>query len=135
MIGRLSDDEIPAAVALWHAAELVRPWNDPRADIEAALACPTATIFAARDAAGTLSGTVMAGYDGHRGWLYYLATDPAQRGQGIGAALVAAGEAWLREQGAPAVRLMIRAENARVARFYEALGYERGDVLNYGKRF
>ena len=133
-ITRLREDETAAAIALWQAAGLVQLWNDPGADIAAALNCPTATILAAHDEAGALTGTVMAGYDGHRGWLYYVASDPARRGEGIGAALVQAAEQWLAGQRARVVRLMVRAENERVAAFYDAQGYERGDFLVFGKR-
>jgi ribosomal protein S18 acetylase RimI-like enzyme len=133
-ITHLRPDETPAAIALWQAAGLVQLWNDPGADIAAALSCPTATILAAHDEASALTGTVMAGYDGHRGWLYYVASDPARRGQGIGAALMKAAEDWLAEQGARVIRLMVRAENEQVAAFYDALGYERGDFLVFGKR-
>ena len=133
-ITHLRPDEAPAAIALWQAAGLVQLWNDPGADIAAALNCPTATILAAHDEAGTLTGTVMAGYDGHRGWLYYVASDPARRGQGIGTALMKAAEDWLAEQGARVIRLMVRAENEQVAAFYDGLGYERGDFLVFGKR-
>jgi ribosomal protein S18 acetylase RimI-like enzyme len=134
VITHLRPDEAPAAIALWQVAGLVQLWNDPQADITAALNCPTATILAAHDDAGALTGTVMAGYDGHRGWLYYLASDPARRGQGIGAALVKAAEDWLEAQGARVIRLMVRAENEQVAAFYDGLGYGRGDFLVFGKR-
>jgi ribosomal protein S18 acetylase RimI-like enzyme len=133
-IARLREDETAAAIALWQAAGLVQLWNDPGADIAAALSCPTATILAAHDEAGALTGTAMAGYDGHRGWVYYVASDPARQGQGIGAALMKAAEEWLAGQGARVVRLMVRAENERVAGFYDGLGYERGDFLVFGKR-
>jgi len=133
-ITRLRPDESSAAIALWQVAGLVQLWNDPGADIAAALNCPTATILAAHDAAGALTGTAMAGYDGHRGWIYYVASDPARRGQGIGAALMNAAEQWLAGQGARVIRLMVRAENAQVAAFYDAQGYERGDFLVFGKR-
>ncbi|HEY0314781.1 MAG TPA: GNAT family acetyltransferase [Sphingomonas sp.] len=133
-ITHLREDEIPAALALWHAAGLVSPPNDPEADVRAALDGPSGTILAAHEASGALTGTVMAGYDGHRGWLYYLASDPARRGQGIGAALVEAAEQWLAGQGARVIRLMVRAENEQVATFYDGLGYERGDFLVFGKR-
>ncbi|WCT74048.1 GNAT family acetyltransferase [Sphingomonas naphthae] len=137
-IGRLDPAETEAAVALWQAAGLTRPWNDPRADIAAALACPTATILAAReDGGGTgdrLVATVMAGFDGHRGWLYYLAVADDRRGQGLGRAMVAAAEAWLAAEGAPKVQLMIRADNAAARGFYGRLGYEQSDVMVVGKR-
>lgn len=133
-ITRLHPNESAAAIALWQATGLVKLWNDPQADIAAALSCPTATILAAHDKAGALTGTVMAGYDGHRGWVYYLASDPARPGHGIGAALMQAAEGWLAGQGARVIRLMVRAENEQVAAFYDGLGYERGDFLVFGKR-
>lgn len=132
-IGRLDPAEAAAAVALWQAAGLTRPWNDPHADIAAALACATATILAAHDEGG-LAATVMAGFDGHRGWLYYLAVADRRRGQGLGRAMVAAAETWLAAQGAPKVQLMIRADNAAARGFYDRLGYEAGDVRVMGKR-
>lgn len=134
-IARLREDEAPAAIALWQAAGLAHPWNDPARDIALALGCPTATILAAHDPDGRLIGTVMTGFDGHRGWIYALAVAAGERGMGLGAALVAAAEAFLRGQGAPTIRLMVRRDNAQVAGFYEALGYECGDFLVFGKRF
>jgi len=132
-ISRLDISEATATAALWEEAGLVRSWNDPRADIDAALSCPTATILAARDA-GRIVGTVMAGYDGHRGWLYYVAVAADQRGTGLGRALVEAAEQWLAAQGARVIRLMVRAENEAVTRFYEALGYQDGEMIVMGKR-
>ncbi|HMI20553.1 MAG TPA: GNAT family acetyltransferase [Sphingomonas sp.] len=132
-IGPLAPDEAPAAAALWAEAGLVRAWNDPHADIAAALACPTATILAARDGA-RLTGTIMAGYDGHRGWLYYVAVADDRRGTGLGRALVEAAEHWLAAQGTRVIRLMVRAENDAVTGFYAALGYEGSDMLVMGKR-
>lgn len=134
MIERLRDDEIPAAIALWQAAGLAHPWNDSARDIELALACPTATILAAHDEGGALVGTVMAGFDGHRGWLYSLAVADSQRGKGVGGALVRTAEEWLKGQGAPVIRLMVRADNEGVGAFYESVGYERGEFLVFGKR-
>ena len=132
-IGDLGPQDADLAAALWAEAGLVRAWNDPHADIAAALACPTSTILAARDG-GRVVGTVMAGYDGHRGWLYYVAVAADQRGTGLGRALVRAAEQWLAGQGARVIRLMIRAENDAVKGFYEALGYEDGQMIVMGKR-
>jgi len=132
-ISRLDISEAAAAAALWQEAGLVRSWNDPHADIAAALACPTATILAARDGDRVI-GTVMAGYDGHRGWLYYVAVAVDRRGSGMGRALVEAAEQWLAGQGARVIRLMVRAENEAVTRFYKALGYENGEMIVMGKR-
>ncbi|MGD0642818.1 MAG: GNAT family N-acetyltransferase, partial [Roseiarcus sp.] len=83
-IGALSVAEIEAAVALWEEAGLLRPWNDPLADIRLALAGPSSTVLAAR-AGGRLAATVMVGWDGHRGWIYYLAVAREFRRRGIGA--------------------------------------------------
>jgi len=132
-ISGLTAAEADLTAALWDEAGLVRAWNDPHADIAAALACPTSTILAARDG-GRIVGTVMAGYDGHRGWLYYVAVAADQRGTGLGRALVDAAEQWLAAQGARVIRLMVRADNDVVTGFYEALGYEDGQMIVMGKR-
>jgi ribosomal protein S18 acetylase RimI-like enzyme len=132
-ISRLDMSEAAQAAALWEESGLVRAWNDPQADIEAALACATSTIFAARES-GRVVGTVMAGYDGHRGWLYYVAVTPSQRGRGLGRALMTAAEQWLAEQGARVIRLMVRAENEGVTSYYRSLGYEDSNMLVLGKR-
>ena len=76
-IGELADADIDAVVALWARCDLTRPWNDPRADIALARRGPGSAILAGkRD--GVLLATVMVGYDGHRGWFYYVAVDAAQ---------------------------------------------------------
>lgn len=131
-----SDTE--AVVALWEACGLTRPWNDPRADIERCLVSESGSLFVTEDhpagAEPELVGTVMVGYDGHRGWMYYLASAPSRRGEGIGRALVSAAERWLEALGCPKAQLMVRGGNEVAIGFYEGLGYERGDVLVLGKR-
>ncbi|MBE7210321.1 MAG: GNAT family acetyltransferase [Gluconacetobacter diazotrophicus] len=114
-----------AAVALWHDCGLVVPWNDPAADFRFALAGPASAILLAHapDDPARLLGSVMVGHDGHRGWLYYLATDPDRRRAGIGRALVRAAEAWLRDRGVPKLQLMIRDTNPDVVAFYGRLGF------------
>ena len=77
----------------------------------------------------------MVGFDGHRGWVYYLATAPDDRQQGIGRTLMASAEAWLQERGCPKIQLMVRGDNAQARGFYAALGYELQDVVTIGKRF
>ncbi len=79
-------------------------------------------------------GSVMGGYDGHRGWLYYLATDPARQGEGIARALVTAVEELLLAMGCPKVQLMVRPENEGARGFYNALGYEPFEIWATGKR-
>lgn len=126
-----------AVVALWHEAGLTRPWNDPHADIRRKLAVqPELFLVAvdAGDAAEPVVGTVMAGYDGHRGWLYYLATASSHRGSGIGRLLVAEAERLLADMGCPKVQLMVRPENEGVRGFYAALGYEPFETWATGRR-
>ena len=113
---------------MWREAGLLRPWNDPRADIRLALAGPSSTVLAAR-ADARLAATVMVGWDGHRGWIYYLAVARDFRRRGIGGRMVKAAEAWLVARGAPKLNLLVRAENDAVLGFYESLGYRRGDVV------
>ena len=115
-----------AAVALWQACGLTRPWNDPAADFDRAVAAQGSAVLGI-DAGAALVGTVMVGDDGHRGWLYYLAVAPSHRGSGLARTLVDAAEEWLRERCVPKVQLMVR-EGKDAAGFYAALGYEAADV-------
>jgi ribosomal protein S18 acetylase RimI-like enzyme len=83
---------------------------------------------------GAITGAVMVGFDGHRGWVYYLAVHPDQQRRGLGRALMAAAEAWLLGRGAPKIQLMVRDDNAEARGFYEALGYAVQPVVTIGKR-
>lgn len=128
IVAELRPDEADAAVALWQACGLTRPWNDPHADLALALASPGSTILAGRVGDG-LVATVMVGCDGHRGWVYYLAVDPELRQAGHGAAMMRAAEIWLREHGAPRLNLMVRTDNSAAVGFYAAIGYSPSDVM------
>lgn len=133
MIGEACPDDAGAVIALWQACGLTRPWNPPRRDFDQALTGPSSTILVARDA-GAIAGSVMVGFDGHRGWVYYLAVSPARQGEGLGRALMAAAEDWLRTRDAPKIQLMVRGDNDAARGFYEAIGYELQDVVTIGKR-
>jgi ribosomal protein S18 acetylase RimI-like enzyme len=133
-IGDLAEDEIEDAVALWEACGLTRPWNDPRADARLALAGPSSTILALRDA-GRLVGSVMVGHDGHRGWVYYLAVSRAEQKRGLGAELMRAAEQWIIARGMPKLQLMVRADNAAAVGFYHAIGYQTEAVSVLSRRF
>lgn len=122
-----------ALVALWQAAGLTRPWNDPCADFDMALANSTSDVLLAM-AGNVLAGSVMVGFDGHRGWVYYLATSPDRRGQGVGRQLMAAAEDWLKARDCPKIQLMVRCDNEAAREFYDALGYELQDVVTLGRR-
>ncbi len=126
-----SDED--AVVALWVQAGLTRPWNDPRADIRRKLTVQPELFLVAVDD-GTLVGSVMAGYDGHRGWLYYLAAAESHRGRGVGRALVVEAERLLEAMGCPKVQLMVRPDNAGARGFYDALEYEPFETWATGKR-
>ena len=119
------DEDEDGVVDLWHICELVRLWNDPRRDIDCARAGRSSEIFVAvsGEGNGRIVGSVMVGFDGHRGWVYYLAAAPECRSRGLGGQLMQHAETWLEGLGAPKVMLMIREENEGVRRFYERLGY------------
>lgn len=129
-----TDDDFDAIAALWGKAGLTRPWNDPAADLERCRDTPTAELFVA-ELGGAVVGSVMAGHDGHRGWLYYLAVDPEVQRNGLGRRLMRRAETWLKRAGAPKVQLMVRTDNAPVRAFYDALGYAESGVTTFEKWF
>jgi ribosomal protein S18 acetylase RimI-like enzyme len=131
-IVEIADDDIAAVVALWRRCDLLRPWNDPHADIRRARRTRNACLLVGKLNARIVA-TLMSGFDGHRGWIYYVAVDPDQRMSGCGRAIMAAAESWLRARGAPKVQLMVSDENAAALGFYDALGYERLPVVTLGK--
>jgi len=133
-IGEAAASEAEAVIALWQECGLTRPWNDPRQDFERALAWPASTILVARDGV-TLLGSAMIGYDGHRGWVYYLAVSPAHQRSGLGRRMMDAAVSWLRDRGAPKIQLMVRTSNAATLDFYAALGFERQETVTLGKFF
>jgi ribosomal protein S18 acetylase RimI-like enzyme len=134
MIRPLRRDEGEAAVDVWRAAELTRPWNDPHADFNQAVdGAASAVLGAFVD--DHLVGTAMVGHDGHRGWVYYLGVHPDHRGRQLGRALMDASEQWVRERGIPKIQVMVRGENTATRGFYEALGYGLDDVVVYSRRF
>ena len=118
-----------AVVALWQACGLTVAYNDPVADFRFAMGKPGSDILVSED----ITGSVMVGHDGHRGWLYYVAVAPSQRRRGLGRALVAAAEEWLRRRGVPKVHLMVRETNQAVADFYKRLGYDPMPRINMQK--
>lgn len=126
-------DDAGAVIALWSLCGLTRPWNDPRSDFDRALTTPTSTVLIVTDAE-RIVGAVMAGFDGHRGWVYYLAVDPQARCAGLGRTLMREAEGWLAGQGAPKLQLMVRADNAEALAFYGALGLETQAVTVLGRR-
>ncbi|MFG1422452.1 GNAT family acetyltransferase [Roseixanthobacter liquoris] len=132
-IGHMREEEVDALVSLWERAGLTRPWNDPRADIALARRGPHSTILVARDGEKVV-GSVMVGHDGHRGWIYYLAVDPALTRQGLGRALAHTAEDWLKARGVPKLMLLVRPENEQVRAFYAASGFIEEPRIIFTKR-
>jgi len=128
----IEDGDVERVVALWEVCGLTRPWNDPRRDVADARRTPTSTVLVGQ-AGERLMSSVLAGHDGHRGWLYYVAVDPQAQGSGLGRATVAAAEDWLRGRGVRKVQLMVRATNAQVVGFYDRLGYADQETVVLGR--
>jgi ribosomal protein S18 acetylase RimI-like enzyme len=123
-----------AAIRLWQDSDLTRPWNDPEADLRRAAGGGSSCVLAAIEDDDGLLGTAMVGHDGHRGWVYYLAVDAAQRGRGLGRQMMEACEDWVRSRGIPKIQLMVRATNRGTIGFYEHLGYADSEVVVLGHR-
>jgi ribosomal protein S18 acetylase RimI-like enzyme len=138
-------EDTDAVVALWESCGLVRPWNDPRRDIARKLTVqPELFLVAEPDTTDTDAGTDthdtdvvaagMAGFDGHRGWVNYLAVRPDLQGSGLGRMLMAEFERLLTDLGCPKLNLQVRAGNEQVLGFYESLGYTDDRTVSLGKR-
>lgn len=126
------DDE-DQVVALWHECGLTRPWNDPHKDIARKLRVQP-ELFLVGERGGRVVASVMAGYEGHRGWVNYLSVAPEQRGQGLGAQLMRRVEQELLALGCPKLNLQVRSANTAVLAFYRKLGYLQDDTVALGKR-
>lgn len=131
-IAPIADADIATVIALWQACGLTRPWNDPAADIALARRGPNSTILIGR-VDDTVVATAMVGHDGHRGWVYYVATDPDRRAQGFGRAIMDAAEDWLREAGIEKLQLLVRRENAKAGAFYQSIGYAEAQTIVFAK--
>ena len=120
-------------IELWKECGLVVPQNDPGRDIERKLKV-NPEWFLVGELQGNIVATCMAGYDGHRGWINYLAVAPEYRRQGFAAKLMQEAERILRRAGCPKINLQIRTSNSDVIEFYKAIGYSVDDVVSMGKR-
>lgn len=122
-----------AVIAIWKKCDLVRPWNDPHKDIARKLQV-NPELFLVAELNGRLAGTVMGGYEGHRGWINYLAVLPTFQKQGIGRALMETIEEKLLAMGCPKINLQVRSSNTAVIQFYGHIGYHIDEVVSLGKR-
>lgn len=128
---RESDQE--AVVDLWRASGLVVPWNDPIKDIQRKLLVQR-DMFLVGFFDSRLVATVMAGYEGHRGWINFLAVDPEYRSRGFGRLLMAEAETRLRALGCPKINLQVRTSNPEVIEFYKRIGFSEEGRVSMGKR-
>ncbi len=126
-------DDGPAVLALWLSCGLVRPVNDPRKDMERKLAV-NPEMFLVGKIDGNIVACVMAGYEGHRGWINYLAVSPEYRRRGLGRQMMDEAERLLRQRGCPKINLQVRTSNREVIQFYERIGFVTDDVISMGKR-
>jgi len=127
-----TEDE-DALVALWKMCELTVPWNNPHKDIARKLQVQP-ELFLVGILDNSLIATVMGGYEGHRGWINYLAVHQDFQGKGYGQEIMNSVETGLREMGCPKINLQIRTGNNKIASFYQKLGFTNDHVVSMGKR-
>jgi ribosomal protein S18 acetylase RimI-like enzyme len=128
---RAADEE--DVISVWRRCDLLRPWNDPHKDIARKMKVRP-DLFLVGEVEGQIVATVMAGYDGHRGWLYYLAVLPEHQKGGYGRAIIAEAERLLRAEGCPKINLQVRTSNTAVIEFYRRIGFGCDEVMSMGKR-
>lgn len=129
----IKDGEQQAVSALWQACGLIRSWNDPTNDIAHCRLNATSELFVGL-CGDQIVASVMAGNDGHRGVVYYVACAPDHRGKGYARQMIRHGEDWLKGRGVWKVNLMIREENEQARKFYQAIGYQEEARINMSHR-
>jgi ribosomal protein S18 acetylase RimI-like enzyme len=122
-----------AVIALWHECGLVQPVNDPYKDIQRKLLVRP-DLFLVGTLNSEIVASVMAGYEGHRGWLNYVAVAPKYQRRSLARAIVTEAERLLRASGCPKINLQVRTANRGVVEFYRRLGYVADNVVSMGKR-
>jgi len=132
-IRQFKDSDRSAVIELWQACELTRPWNNPDQDISRKLAIQPELFFVG-EISGKITASAMAGYDGHRGSVFYLAVLPEYQGRGFGKQLMQQIEVTLKAMGCPKLNIVVRSSNEKVLGFYKSLGYSTDDVVSTGKR-
>jgi ribosomal protein S18 acetylase RimI-like enzyme len=132
VIAPIEEQDIAEVIALWHRCGSTRPWNDPAADIALARRGDNSTVLVGKFD-GAVAASVMVGYDGHRGWVYYVTVDPDRRYLNFGRTIMDAAEAWLRERGIQKLQLMVRKDNAQVHAFYRSIGYYNQETVTFAK--
>src|SRR5882724_2715023 len=128
---RSADED--AVVGLWVACQLIGPKNNPRRDIARKLRV-NPEWFLVGELDGKIVATCMVGYEGHRGWINYLAVAPECQRRGIAGQIMDEAERLLRQVGWPKINLQVRTTNAQVIEFYKSIGFQMDDVFSMGKR-
>ncbi|MCB2210801.1 GNAT family acetyltransferase [bacterium] len=127
------DTDRDAVVRLWELCGLTVPWNDPAKDIARKRTVQSELFLVGVDGTEVVA-SAMGGYDGHRGWVNYLAVNPDHRHRGLGRQMMAALEQLLLERGCPKLNLQVRETNRAAIEFYERVGYKVDAVVSMGKR-
>jgi ribosomal protein S18 acetylase RimI-like enzyme len=133
MIRPYRNEDEQEVIALWFACRLVVPANNPKRDIERKLLV-NPELFLVGGLDKQIVATCMAGYEGHRGWINYLAVSPDHRRQGFATMMMTEAAQRLKSVGCPKINIQIRATNKTVIAFYESMGFTNDDVLSMGKR-
>jgi ribosomal protein S18 acetylase RimI-like enzyme len=132
-IRKFRDQDRKAVISLWQRCGLLVPWNHPDLDIDRKLQVQS-ELFLVGEIDGEIVATAMGGYEGHRGWINYLAVEPEMRGKGLGRMMMKLIEEGLSGMGCPKINLQVRESNLDVIRFYEKIGYSSDHVIGFGKR-
>jgi len=127
------EQDAKGVIGLWLKCDLVVSSNNPQKDITRKLGVDR-DLFLVGILKGEIIATVMGGYEGHRGWINYLAVDPAHQRNGYGRLIMQEVEKRIRAKGCPKINLQVRAANDGVIKFYQSLGYTDDKVIGLGKR-
>ncbi len=133
LIRQYSADNENAIIELWQRCGLTRPWNDPRKDIARKLKV-NPELFLVGFVNGKVAASAVAGYEGHRGWVNYLAVDPDFQRKGLGRQMMQNVEQALARMGCPKVNIQVRTGNLNAIEFYKNLGYKIDETVSMGKR-
>jgi ribosomal protein S18 acetylase RimI-like enzyme len=128
-----SSQNMDDVIDLWNRCNLLRSWNDPKKDIKRKIKV-NPELFLLGFIDNRLIATVVGGYDGHRGWINYLAVDPAYKQRGFGKQIMEAVEEKIGALGCPKINIQVRADNKDTLKFYESIGYKIDKVVSIGKR-
>ncbi|MCF7918373.1 MAG: GNAT family acetyltransferase [Candidatus Cloacimonetes bacterium] len=120
-------------IKLWRECGLIIPQNNALLDIKRKMQVNPEWLLVG-ELAGKVIATCMAGYEGHRGWINYLAILPSLQGKGYAREIMTKAEELLKTAGCPKINLQVRSGNLKVIEFYKRIGYKDDGVISLGKR-